>query len=195
MNVFRKNDQPEEKSTPQATADLAALAQPAPAVKSQEPVASKVEKAAQLPPEMLNASTVAYLNSTISIAIKEAVSSLAPILAQIQAAQHAPDPKMVERERRERAIFAQDLEEQRQSKAALQRSCPHKYPSGMYSISVIHNYPDRAPRGVCHLCQKLFEPKRWVIDAPDAAHPRGTPRIVDGDPQYNIVLEIEALKS
>lgn len=194
--MFRK--EPETPATPSAPAtpapDLSALSA------SAQPPKEKPAEAIKnvVPPAMLSPESIAFMNSSIAAAVREAVSSLGPIMVQMEQARRAPTPEQQTaqaREERERANLAQDLNEQRLGKERLQERCPHKYPSGQYAISVIHNFPDRQARGTCHLCGCWFHPREWEILAPTRQNPRGVPRIRDAHPMYKVILEIEALKS
>lgn len=158
---------------------------------------SETPKHDALSPEMQ-----AMINSMVSSAIREAFTGLAPVLQSIaltpekmlemERQRRAPDPALVAREARERAMMREDLEKARRDKERIQQACPHKDANMRWSISLIHNYPDRQTRGVCVHCHSLLEPKHWEIGAPDAQNPRGKPHLVAEHPQYHIVREIES---
>lgn len=146
------------------------------------------------PDVMLNPESQAYTSHLISEAVKEIFLQLGPLLesvaltpeklAKAEELRRAPDPKLVARELRERKLMQQEDAENRANLLRTQTNCPHHYPTGQWSISAIHNYPDRMPRFCCHLCMSLFAPKRWEIGAPDAENPRGKPYIADEHPLY-----------
>jgi hypothetical protein len=156
------------------------------------------------PPAALTPEMQAFVSASISEAVKGLFAQMGPILQSIaltpeklmQAEQlrRAPDPAKVVREAREKRLMREEQEENRQNLLRNQALCPHRYPTGATSINGVRNYPDRQPRGICVLCQKVFEPRRWVIGAPDQDNPRGKAYIADADPQYGLVLEALASK-
>jgi hypothetical protein len=163
----------------------------------------KVEKL-ETPKELLTPAAQAYTNSLINEAIKGVFAQLGPLLesialtpeklAQAEALRRAPDPAAVARELRERKLMQEEQEENRANLLRNQENCPHKYPTGQWAVSPVRNYPDRQERFICSLCQSFFEPKRWVILAPDAENPRGKPAIAPEHPQYRMVREVLAQK-
>jgi hypothetical protein len=154
-----------------------------------------------VPTEFLSPEGAAFITSLVTAAVKEAVANVALTpekLQQMEELRRAPsaEQKAAEaREKRERANLAADLADQQKNKEALQATCGHKYPTGGWAISIVHNFPDRAPRGFCHLCSLWIAPRQWVILAPDAENPRGKPVIQPAHPLYGVVLEIERLRS
>ncbi len=193
-----------ETSAPEAP-DLSGLTQPAPAV--QPSPASEPEAATKnipTPAVLLTPEAQAYTNTLISEAIRGVFAQLAPVLqsialtpeklAEAEAMRRAPDPKLVARELREKQLMMAEQEENRKNLLRNQAACPHKYPTGQWAVNVVRNYPDRQERFICSLCQSFFEPKRWVIDAPDAENPRGKPRIAEMHSQYMQVREILTIK-
>ena len=148
----------------------------------------------------------AYINSSISAAVREALTALGPILQSVAV---TPE-KMLEMERlrrepsdaekkaklreaRERALMKEDLEEAARNTELKQKNCPkgHRDENNRYAIALIHNYPDRQPRGVCTHCHLLIEPTHWEIGAPDEKNPRGKAYLVKAHPLYYIVAELE----
>ena len=192
MSVFTGSKKQESE------VDLSGLASPATA--ASEPAESKK---APVPAALLTPEAQAFMNASISQAVKEVFAGLGPMLQSIsltpeklaaaEALRRAPDPKLVEREQRERKLMRAEQEENHTNLLRLQAACPHKYPRGLL-VSLVSNYPDRMPRGVCHLCQTFFEPKRWVIGAPTAEEPRGHAHIADAHPLYSIVREVAMTK-
>lgn len=193
-----KKEAPEtEAPKSSVTPDLSALGQPAPGKESTE-TAPKVKT----PEVLLTPEAQGYINQTISTTVREIMAAWAPILekvaltpeklAEAEALRRAPDPSVRAREQREKKLMMEDEAESKRNRDALQKSCPHKYPSGASAINNVHNYPDRRPRGVCAICQIFLEPKRWIILAPDAENPRGKPVIAPAHELYHLVLEKEA---
>jgi CO dehydrogenase/acetyl-CoA synthase beta subunit len=165
----------------------------------------------ELPTELLTPAAQAATNQMISAAVQEAVKSVFSELKPVLESMAVTPEKMAEAERirrmpteseaaakardtRERKLMQEDAETNRQNLLRTQAMCPHRYPTGQLSMGIIRNYPDRQPRGVCMLCQSLFEPRHWIILAPDAEFPRGKPVIADAHPKYNLVLEMLATK-
>ena len=156
--------------------------------------------------EQFNADQQAQINSSISAAVKEAIAAMAPLfqsiamtpekMLEMERLRRAPsedEVKEKQREARERALMKEDIEEARRNTERMQKQCPgpHKDKNGRYSISLIHNYPDRQARGVCTHCHSLIEPTHWEIGAPDEKNPRGKAHLVKAHPLYYIVAEIE----
>lgn len=196
MSVFSKKHENEPL-------DLSGLAAAAPVV---EPAAEP--KKIPIPAALLTPEAQAATNQMVSEAVKSIFAQLAPVLqsiamtpekiAQAEAIRRMPTEKEVAqklREEREKKLTQQEAEENRQNLLRTQAACPHRYPTGQWSLGIIRNYPDRQPRGVCMLCQAFFEPKRWVIGPPDAENPRGRAYIAPEHPQYHLVLEVLATKS
>lgn len=144
----------------------------------------------------------ASINAMITQAVREVFASMAPVLqsialtpeklAEAQRLGRQPDAAVLAREARERQNMREDLANAERDKLAKQAACSHQDANSKWSISLVHNYPDRQTRGVCHHCLKVFEPRRWTIGAPDEKNPRGCPKLVDADPQYHIIRQIEA---
>ena len=164
----------------------------------------------KLPDAMLTPESQAATTQMVTAAVREALSSImknvvGPILqnmqnnaltperiSQIEEARRQPSEAQKSREARERLLTKQEADENRKNREAVQAGCAHKYPSGASSVQVVHNYPDRQPRGICAICQIFLHPRQWVIDPPDAQHPRGTPRIEEASRLYGLVLERES---
>jgi hypothetical protein len=157
-------------------------------------------KAVKVPSEALTPSVQAYVNENLSAAIREIFKEFAPIMASL-----ALTPEkiaMMESERRkptesqeaynrrqvrEKKMMREEQEINRKTLEATQAACPHAYPSGLSSINIIRNYPDRHARGICVICQLLITPRQWVIDAPNDEFPHGVERIAPEHPQYGLV--------
>ena len=145
----------------------------------------------------------ASINAMITAAVKEVFASMAPVLqsialtpeklAEAQRLGRQPDAAVLAREARERQNMREDLANAERDKLAKQAACSHQDANSKWSINLIHNYPDRQTRGVCSHCLKIFQPKHWEIGAPDPQNPRGKPILVDADPQYAIIRQIEAV--
>jgi hypothetical protein len=156
--------------------------------------------------ESLSPEQQAFINVSISAAVREAISAMGPILQSVamtpekmlemERLRRAPsedEVKAKQREARERALMKEDIEEARRNTERMQKQCPgpHKDKNGRYSISLIHNYPDRQARGVCTHCHLMIEPTHWEIGPPDEKNPRGKAHLVKAHELYHIVAEIE----
>jgi len=172
---------------------------------------AKEQQKIQTPPSILTPDAMAFIKAATSAAVKEAVAGIfaqmGPILqsialtpeklAEAEKLRRAPteDEKAKKaREIRERKLTQQEAEENRQNLLKNQAACPHHYPTGQWSVNVVNNFPDRQPRFLCSLCQSFFEPRRWVILAPDADNPRGKAVIADAHKDYARVSEVLATK-
>jgi len=162
----------------------------------------------KVPVIALDPTVQAYMNSSISAAVKEIFASMGPVfekisltpekLALAEKIRRAPTEEQEAakaRERRELKNMQADEAENRKNRERIQAACPHKYKTGLSSIGTIHNFPDRQARGMCMQCSIQIHPREWVILAPSAEHPRGVPMVRDAHPLYHLVLEAEAGKS
>jgi hypothetical protein len=169
---------------------------------------SNEEKAPKMetPRELISPEAQAYVNASINEAIRGIFTQLAPVLqsialtpekiAEAERLRRAPTEEEMAhklREERERKQWGEDEKANRANQIARQKNCPHKDAKQNWSVSLVHNYPDHQARGLCMLCHKLFEPKHWIIAAPDANNPRGRAMLVEPDPQYFIVQILESL--
>lgn len=163
------------------------------------------EQKLNVPTELVNPAAQGAINALITNAVREVFLAMAPTLqsialtpeklAEAEKLRRAPDPAVVAREARERALMRQDLAEAEQRKLQIQANCTHKDANQKWSISLVHNYPDRQTRGICTHCFKWFEPMHWEIGAPDDKNPRGKAILVKESPDYHVVREIEAFAS
>jgi hypothetical protein len=156
------------------------------------------------PTALITPEAQAFVSASISAAVKEAVSgvfaSLGPILEKLALtpekirAANTPfvDPAKVARDKRETEKSKQDERELRAAEAARKAACPHLDQNSRPSVRLIHNFPDRQPRGICVVCQDLITPKMWVIDAPDAENPKGRAYLQEAHKDYRIVALLEA---
>lgn len=157
-----------------------------------------------VPPSALTPEMQAFISMSISEAVKSVFVQMTPVLASIaltpekmaeaERLRRAPDAAVVAREMRERKLTQDEATENAQNLARRQNDCFHRYPSGLLSISLIRNYPDRQARGICMTCHKMFQPRRWEIGAPTELSPRGVPFVADADKQYSLVLEVLSAK-
>lgn len=154
-----------------------------------------------LPDSLRTPSEQAAINSSISAAVREAITAMAPLfqsialtpekILEMERQRRAPSEDEIrakQREARERLLMKEDIDEARRTQELAQKSCTHKDTNGRWSVSQIHNYPDRQARGICVRCHRLFEPTRWTIQAPDKDHPRGKPVLVKADSDYASVM-------
>ena len=78
-----------------------------------------------------------------------------------------------DKERRERMMdrIAEIRKEQAEHdamRARIQENCPHRYRgTSDWAIDLTHNFPDRIPRGICHLCNLVIHPKHWANAGPN----------------------------
>jgi hypothetical protein len=154
-----------------------------------------------MPDSLRNPAEQASINALVSAAVKEALIAMGPVLERValtpekilemERQRRAPTEDQVreaQREARERALMREDLQEARRTQELTQKNCSHKDVNLRWSVSQIHNYPDRQARGICVRCHRMFQPVRWEIVAPDAQHPRGKPVLVKADPDYASVM-------
>jgi hypothetical protein len=165
---------------------------------------SEVKEQLKVPVAAINPEIQAYMNASIGAAIKEAVAgvfaSLGPILKDMQMtpdkirAANTPyiDPAKEARNKRETEKSKQDERELRAAEAARKAACPHLDQNSRPSVRLIHNFPDRAPRGICVICQDLITPQMWVIGPPDAENPKGRAYLQDAHKDYRIVQILES---
>ncbi|HXA78724.1 MAG TPA: hypothetical protein VNV41_16435 [Candidatus Acidoferrales bacterium] len=156
--------------------------------------------ATTLSPELM-----AAMNAQTSAAVAEAVkgifAGLAPVLKDLQmtpeklAALKAPyvDPAVVARELRETANSKAQEDEIRKMTKARQASCLHIDKNGKTAICLIHNFPDRQPRGICPLCHDIIHPRQWVIDAPDPKTGKAQSHIEPAHKDYRTVEQLESV--
>ncbi len=189
--------------------DLEGLATPASNVSNTQNAAPAVAetsvKPAALPSELLTPGAQAAVNGMIAAAVKEALAGIAPLLAQSQmtpatlAAAFAEaerqrrlpsEDEVTKKERmlREKKMMKEEIEQNLANTRKAQEDCLHEYVTGAPSISAVNNFPDRQPRFFCHTCMSWFEPRHWIVgELPTRDNPRGTDRIVDAHPLYEIV--------
>lgn len=153
------------------------------------------------PEELVDPRVQAMVNERLNATVKEIFAGLAPILkdvlektaltpekmAQMEEIRRAPSQSQVARELRDRKRMQADEEERLATIARKQEACSHRYPTGTYSCSTTHNYPDRMPRIVCVICHALFAPTHWRIDA-DPTDPKGKAVLVAAHPRYQEIL-------
>jgi hypothetical protein len=168
---------------------------------------SEVKEQLKAPAAVINAETQGYINASISAAVREAVAgvfaSLGPILKDMaltpdkirDATKPYVDPLKEARNKRETEKSKADERENRAAEAARKAACPHLDQNSRPSIRLVHNYPDRQPRGLCVICQDLITPRMWVIGPPDAENPKGRAYLQDAHKNYNIVLQLESMSA
>lgn len=152
-------------------------------------------RSSALTPELIGA-----INMATSASIKETMAALMPMFERIaitpeklrEANKPYVDPAKTARNKREMKLWRQDIEDQRGALQANQDACMHADENQKSSINLIHNFPDRQPRGICTLCQALIHPKEWRTGAPDDENPRGKPYLVEPHKDYRTVLMIQA---
>jgi hypothetical protein len=144
---------------------------------------------------------IAMVNASTSAAVKEAVAGMAAIMAQTikdlaitpeklrEANRPYVDPDKQRREVREKMKFREDEAQNETEKRRQKDNCRHFYPNNLCAVSVIRNFFDRQPRGVCMLCHDWLNPREWVIDAPTDEFPRGKQHIIDAHKDYKLVLQ------
>jgi hypothetical protein len=168
---------------------------------------SEQQTAVKTPTALITPEAQAFVSASISAAIKEAVSgvfaSLGPILKDMaltpdkirDATKPYVDPLKEARNKRETEKSKADERENRAAEAARKAACPHLDQNSRPSIRLVHNYPDRQPRGLCVICQDLITPRMWVIGPPDAENPKGRAYLQDAHKNYNIVLQLESMSA
>jgi|HubBroStandDraft_4_1064222.scaffolds.fasta_scaffold218557_1 hypothetical protein len=178
------------------------------AASAQPEVQQEVKQAKIITPkELLTPEAQGFMNemvaSAVAEAMKGALAGFIPALKEmaltpekIRLITH-PEPNAKEvaallREQRESLKSKEDEAEVRRATQARQDNCPHTYSNKSDSIALVHNFPDRQTRGVCLICHKMIHPRHWVIDAPDNLTGKSQAHIVDADPAYSRVRNIEA---
>ena len=72
-----------------------------------------------------------------------------------------------------------------ESKRLTQEYCPHMR-GGKDKVQLVHNFADGRTRGICLLCQKVFQPEHYEWD-----HITKSYQVVPADPDYARVVEAE----
>ncbi len=201
----RKEKESEAPAT--AAPDLSTLAQAGSSVTVAEPEPSKPAQKFKTPAELLTPEAQAYTNQLVTNAVKEIFAQMAPLLQSIaltpeklaaaEAMRRAPTEDELAkklREKREKKLMLAEAEENRQNLLRSQAACSHRDENERWAVQVVHNFPDRQPRFLCPHCQSFFEPRRWVVGAPDAENPRGRAYIADEHPQYQMLMQGLAAK-
>jgi hypothetical protein len=166
----------------------------------------KEQKDAKIPTPtaLITPEAQAYINASIGATIREAVSgvfaNMAPLLEKLAMtpekirAANTPyvDPDVVARNKRETEKSKQDEKELRGMDAARKAACPHIDQNQRSSIRLVHNFPDRQPRGICPICHDLITPREWRIGPPDAENPKGLAVLYPAHKDYRTVELLEA---
>jgi hypothetical protein len=157
-------------------------------------------RSSALSPEQL-----AMQNAAISAAVREAVSGvfaqLAPLLKDMaitpeklrEANKPYVDPKDIARKLREGLKTKAEEKALREATERARAACQHLDANGRSTIQLIHNYPDRQPRGLCAHCHDLVEPKHWTIEAPTDAEPQGKAVLVGPHKDYLTVMRLSSI--
>ena len=155
----------------------------------------------------LQPETLALINTSVSNAVQEAIKSmfsgLAPVLRDMALtpekleALKAPyvDPKKLARELRESAQSKEQEAETLKQLEWRRAHCPHLDQNQKVALCLVHNYPDRQPRGICPLCQDLIHPKEWVIGPPDPKTGKSVAFIRPAHKDYAKVIQLETMSS
>ena len=142
------------------------------------------EQKSDATPQTITSAEQARIDSAVNAAVKSAISgvfeSLGPVLEKIaltpeklrESMKPYVDPATIAREIRERQHMKEQDAENRLKIEARQKNCSHKDGNEKWSLSLVHNFPDRNPRGVCPICNIFIHPAEWRIAAP-------------GDPRYH----------
>jgi hypothetical protein len=167
-------------------------------------MSNEVKEPLKTPTSVIGAEAQGYINASISAAVKEAVAgvfeSLGPILQSIavtpeklrEANKPYVDPAKLARDKRETEKSKADEKENRAMDAARKAACPHLDQNQRSSIRLVHNYPDRQPRGICPICHDLITPREWRIGPPDAENPKGKAVLVLAHKDYRTVEILES---
>jgi hypothetical protein len=134
--------------------------------------------------------------------VKELFKELGPVLQSIaltpeklrEAQKPYEDPAELARELREQQNWRRQENEKDKIKLERQSHCPHKDKNGKWAISLVHNYHDHMPRGICPLCEAFIHPAYW--DYRPVAQPDGSIKdegyIVKEHPLYHVVRTLES---
>lgn len=147
---------------------------------------------------MINSHTSTLIRETMAAMIKDVVAPLlkeTALTPEKLAALKAPyiDENLAAREKRESAQTREQEAENIKQRALMHANCLHTDKNGKTAICLIHNYPDRQPRGICPLCQDIIHPREWVIGAPDPKTGKTIPFLRAEHKNYNIVRQIESM--
>lgn len=161
-------------------------------------------RSSALPPEV-----VALVNTSIASAVAEAVkAAMASQAVQtaelLKAVALTPerlqelkkpyeDPESKARKIREQIKFHADEKQRDADDRARKALCRHRDKNEKIAVCLVHNFPDRQPRGICPICQDLIHPREWRIEAPTEAEPLGHAVIVPEHKDYLLVRQVEAM--
>lgn len=95
------------------------------------------------------------------------------------------DEKAVEREKRERAQFRESMRVAVERQREIKERCHHKDAKNSYSVSLVHNFPDHMPRGICMKCHLLIEPEHFDYGADGKAFR------IPAHPLYSLVQALD----
>lgn len=165
-------------------------------------MSEKHENDSSVPKELMTPAAQAYMNTQLRETIAAMFRELAPTLQSIaltpekiqamEDARRAPSTDEVARkarEKRERALQHEDIEDARRNQQHLQDTCPHKYSNGQLALAIISNRPDRQRLLICLRNHCMILPSMWVIGPPDAENPRGRAYMQAAHKDYGRLLQ------
>lgn len=183
-----------------------------------ESTKSQAERNTSWSPEQM-----AMVNAMIQGAVTEVFKQMAPVfkdmaltpekMLEMEQARQKASPeyearqKLDARLKRERDEFKRQDAEARHTTEEMKKNCRHVDSNGRTSICLVHNHPDRQPRGVCPVCNDWIHPAEWRIASDEAEalkltggdrervreEYRGGPRrayLVKAHKDYAIVLDL-----
>jgi hypothetical protein len=156
-----------------------------------------------LPAAAISPEVMGYLNSSISIAVAEAIKGLMPALVEIGKASKLsredlvvlsgrdPEAEKTFKDRllRERVEWQKSEKDKTDNIAKLQANCRHVDQNGKENWHVISNYPDRQKRLLCPTCSIMLEPRHWEILSPEPITGKERSQLVDAHPLYQSALK------
>ena len=128
---------------------------------------TEVNRSSALSPEMM-----AFITASISTAVAEAVKAtrltkedLRELRETRTEDQIAKDKARIKREARETMTSKADEAAARKETEERQSHCTHKHKNGSEALCLVHNFPDRHPRGLCPLNHCWVHPAEWRFPA------------------------------
>lgn len=159
------------------------------------------------------------VGASVSAAVTQVFAQLAPVLKDMaltpekinEMKKPYIDPTWEARKKRETAEWKRQIDASQAEDRARKNACFHKDKNGRTSICLVHNHPDRQPRGVCVICSDWIHPAEWRIASSEEEALRlaggnqkrvraeyvGGPRrayLVDAHKNYDQVLGLESMQ-
>jgi len=179
VSVYSVVSQPEPTATEPTKAEPTA---PEQLEKAQNPLKKNQ------PAEMLTPQMIALMNDQTKRAVADAVGAIMEKFLPALEKLSAPSPKekeemeaiekFRERSAREKKMGALQDEENRRNLKIQQKACRHLDGNERSSISLVHNFYDRLPRGLCMKCRAFLEPRHYELLPPSVKTPAEAEKFV-----------------